>query len=142
VTDSVRVHWYLAHGDGTWPDTTMLFRDSCWEASARDQVPVQFAVDYAFNADSIIFWYMTNGAIDTIAVYVANDADYPTIADSLFLDAYFTTGWSTTTLTRVALAFDHTFAAGEQAAILFRDDLADANDRVLVQAIGIKGSRQ
>jgi len=145
LEDSTILSWYQLYGDGTYPDTLMLFCDSTIQASARDQVVLEYAFPYEFDADSLIFFYLTNGAIDTVSIYVPYDTsnDFgkgyrPELADSAY--AHYNTGWTQTAYTRVALILDRAFAAGEHVAIVFRNDLADDNDRVWVKAVQIKGS--
>lgn len=147
-TDSV---WLLDH---VWDASEggagrrVLFVDSTSEGSDTDWVVVTGTAPTSMKIDTILYWYKTNGAIDSVIVYMPPDSTdpdqytfagipYQQFADSIYYVD--TTDRTSASWAQIKMPFDHTIYAGEQMAIRFKSVLADDNDKVKVLYITVKG---
>jgi len=151
ATDSVKLLWY--HNYGAVPATDApdlyLFLDSSYDVSAnvRDQVVLDYTFPEPYTTDSIIFWYLTDGKIDTISLYCPYDSTnelmiteyYPEKADSLL--AHITTEWTSTTYTRAAIPCSRIWLKGDRLCIVFRNVFAQTSDRIWMKAVSIKAEK-
>lgn len=133
--DSLSLQWWVHTVDTAW-----AFIDSTWQGSDTDKVAMIRAFDYDFDCDSVIFWYMTNGSIDTIRIMNPTGSNNANVTDSIYSAT--ATGWTSTTLARVALPFNRNMTAGQKMRVVFVDVLADDNDRTRMLAVQAKGKRR
>lgn len=112
-----------------------LFRDSTINGSDTVTTGIVAWCQQDVDIDTLLFWYLTNGTIDTVRVMGPKTGEY--LPDSVY--ATFTTGWSATTSTRIALALDVNLSAGQSILVDFVDVLPDDNDRTIVEYAGLKG---